>query len=291
MRVKNIAHEALTEARFLSQLSKLLPSIDISLQPRAMCDSAAALFKLADPKRLAAFNAVAPASMRYHADSSVRSLCARLARGAQLRESLQDPSERVRSAALARLREVGEVSPDIAPAPDLSDVYYDSIAERLVNDYPDDSRDWVKRAIDATVRSHRSVSGVSLDAEKLADAVEKRLDALGMRADDSPLKEAIDALSESAAHERRSQPERSLGTSLVIERAALPIDVRKKMLDEHGVLAIDFPKRVKLTGRLDDRARSQLTKLVSTLNAKLRGAARASWLLESPRSALIVYRS
>lgn len=303
----NKARRALSEARFAVALRELLPKLDATLPPVALAEAAARLFKLADPRSVAQFRAAPPESMMLHQSSAVRALAARLSRGERLREALRDQSAQVRAAATQRLLEVGDTAQDTAPLADLSDEYYGSIAQRLVNDYPDSSGDWVGGAVAACVRSYRSTSGVQLDAEKLRSAVDARLAELGELASFSPLKEAIDALGEdddqACDEDRRDDCEDSDaddaadddvltdgGQRCVVERAQLSAAVRRRAA-EAGVFATDGPRRVIFEKKMRYADKRAVERIARRASVQLGGGVKVSWIAETPSSALISYRS
>jgi len=287
------AQQALSEAKFFISLERLIPKLDISLPATVIAEHASQLFKLADPKAVISFKESVPKSLMEHDSSAVRAVCARLSRGRQLQESLNDPSKNVRAAALSRLREVGETMPDTAPLVDLSDEYYDSIAQRLVNDFPDRSGDWVSVAVADVVRSYRATSGVALDAKKLKAAVKHRLAEMQDCTDFSCLEESIAAMRE--LEDEECEPRNDEVTEppeeddYVIESARLPKLIQQRMLSEHASVVIDAPRRITFTHRIGHSERAIAGRIARQVETSLRGTSRVKWCVESPDTVLLSY--
>lgn len=288
MNVRN-ARCALLEARFVSALSKVIP---INKSSGMTLDETFSAFARAFPRAhrraLSSFSATVPSHLAESSNVTVRAVCARVARGEQLKHALGDASRYVREAAISRLVEVGEALPDAAPEHvDLSDEYYASIAQRLVNDFPDRNGDWVSDAVAATVRSYRTSSGVQLDAEKLLDAVEERLAELNEEGPCGPLDEAIESLSDHGVE--RQTPSVNVNIRARIERAELPTAVRQRILSESGALAFDAPSRVTFRSQIGARERAALRGIVTAVARELHGVARVSWVQDGARTATFVY--
>lgn len=280
---------AMLEARFVSALSKVIPITASSGMTLDETFSAfARTFPHANRRAVASFSAVAPVHLAESSNVTVRAVCARVARGEQLKRALRDASRHVREAAISRLVEVGEVLPDAAPEPmDLSDEYYASIANRLINDFPDRNGDWVSDAVAATVRSYRTSSGVQLDAEKLLDAVSERLAELNEEGPCGPLDEAIEALGRCDAESPTVRLAERMHAS--VRRAQLPIGIRKRILSESGSLVFDAPSRVSFRSQIGVRERAALRTIVATVTRELHGVARVSWVQDGERTATFTY--
>lgn len=281
---------ALLEARFVSALSKVIPIVSqrgMTLDETFLAIARA--FPRADRRALSSFSATVPKHLAESVSVTVRAVCARVSRGEQLKHALCDASRLVREAAVSRLVEVGEVLPDVAPSPvDLSDEYYASIAQRLVNDFPDRNGDWVRDAVAATVRSYRTTSGVQLDAEKLLDAVDERLADLNEEGPcGGPLDEAIEQLAVASCHDPQeravlhSQPHITIGT--------LPRAVSKHIFEEAGAIVVDGPRRVLFDSSIGSRERTIIKQIVESAVRDMHGKVTVQWTQDGPRSVSLRY--
>lgn len=290
--------QVLSEAKYFLELEKLIPKLDTSLPAKGVAASVALLFKLADPKSVKRFSATAPVSLTEHQDSSVRAMCARLSRGRQLRAALKDSSKAVREAASIRLLEVGETMPDSAPLVDLSKEYYDNIAYRLIKDYPDNTGDWINLAVRAAVNSYRATSGVSLDPVKLKNAVKEKFAELQQtEMTVSYLEEAIEHFDRLADEEDRDQrdvlcdDQTEECNDYQIETCILPPLIRQRMMTEHDSVIVHGPKKIIFERQINGDAKRIAQRVADTIASKLRGTAKVSWIVESPNSISILYKS
>lgn len=243
-------------------------------------------FPHANRRKISSFSAEPPAHLVESASTTIRAVCARIARGRALQALTHDQSRIVREAAISRLHEIGEILPDAMPEPiDLSDEYYASIAQRLVNDFPDRNGDWVRDAVAATVRSYRMTSGVQLDAERLLDAVDERLAELNSECSSLPLDEAIETLGDvDDVH----MVERPAPISASVVHGVLPLDIRRRILDESGSIVIDAPKRITFRTSIGPRERSAIAKVITAATAGMHNIV-ANWTQVGQRTATIQY--
>lgn len=293
--------QVLSEAKYFLELEKLIPKLDTTLPAKGIATSVAQLFKLADPKSIKRFNALAPVSLAEHQDSSVRAMCARLSSGKQLRTALKDSSKVVREAAMIRLSEVGETQPDTAPLVDLSKEYYDNIAYRLIKDYPDTTGDWINAAVKAAVNSYRATSGVTLDPVKLKAAVKEKF-AEDQQANTmfTCLEEAIEHLDQLADEDRDDDDSRDVlcdddeteeCNNYKIESCVLPRLIRQRMMTEHDSVITHGPKMIVFERKINNESKKIAQRVADTIASKLHGTARVSWTIESPNSISILYKS
>jgi len=292
--------QVLSESKYFIELEKLIPSLDTTLPVKGIATSVAHLFKLADPKSVKRFSAVAPSSLSEHKDSAVRAMCARFARGKHLQIALKDPSRTVREAAQIRLTEVGETLPATESLVDLSKEYYNNIAYRLIKDYPDTSGDWINLAVKATVDSYRSTSGVRLDPSKLKAAVKEKFAELQQTST------VVHYLEEAIQHFEKLAEKDELDTlcdnendgeddcdesGYRVETRILPKLIRQRMLTEHDSVIVDGPKTIFFEKTINGAAKQVAQRLADTMTSKLRGTAKVSWIVESPNSISFLYKS
>ena len=284
----NNARQTLQETRFLTALTDVVP-IELA-HGMTLDETFAALaraFPRANRRRISSFSAVPPQHLAESANVTIRAVCARVSRGVALHRAVHDAARHVREAAIARLQEVGEILPDMMPEPiDLSDEYYASIAQRLVNDFPDRNGDWVSDAVAATVRSYRTTSGVQLEAERLLDAVEQRLAELNEEGPCGALDEAIRSLGDVKPEPFVEQQARAPQANVTL--GVLPLAVRKHVLEESGRIIVDAPKRARFGSSIGPRERVILNRMVATVVREMRGVT-ARWTQDGPSSASFQY--
>jgi hypothetical protein len=140
--------------------------------------------------------------------------------------------------------------------------YYNNIAYRLIKDYPDNTGDWITAAVNATVNSYRTTSGVTLDPVKLKAAVkEKFAEMQESNTFYSCLEEAIEHLDEMIEQDNQDtevicdDEEDESDNRYTLESDELPALIQQRMFNEHNSIVVDGPKTIIFERKLTSEAK------------------------------------
>lgn len=287
--LKNKINNILKEAKFVNALNNVFPRLETRHQTlEQIMFGAINLFSTAKKHKIENFSANIPQSLIEHTNPKIRALCARISNRTQIKEFMHDSVSFVKSAAIKRLNELGEVMPDSAPLADLSDEYYASIAQRLVNDFPDRNGDWIETAVNGLINSYRTVNGVVLDYDKLLSAVEEKLSELNLdfcdddNSDDNCFNESIEQ-NDNLLIEQKS--------SYRIVNQILPLEVRRRLFENHETVVLDMPHRIRFNSKIGLKEQKELNTLVTNISNKLNNDVNVSWIQENTQSAILKYEN
>ncbi len=287
--LKNKINNILKEAKFVNALNNVFPRLETRHQTlEQIMFGAINLFSTAKKHKIENFSANIPQSLIEHTNPKIRALCARISNRTQIKEFMHDSVSFVKSAAIKRLNELGEVMPDSAPLADLSDEYYASIAQRLVNDFPDRNGDWIETAVNGLINSYRTVNGVVLDYDKLLSAVEEKLSELNLDFCDDDNSDD-NCFNESAEHNDNLLTEQK--SSYRIVNQILPLEVRRRLFENHETVVLDMPHRIRFNSKIGLKEQKELNMLVTNISNKLNNDVNVSWNQENTQSAILKYEN
>ena len=287
--LKNKINNILKEAKFVNALNNVFPRLETRHQTlEQIMFGAINLFSTAKKHKIENFSANIPQSLIEHTNPKIRALCARISNRTQIKEFMHDSVSFVKSAAIKRLNELGEVMPDSAPLADLSDEYYASIAQRLVNDFPDRNGDWIETAVNGLINSYRTVNGVVLDYDKLLSAVEEKLSELNLDFCDDDNSDD-NCFNESVEHNDNLLTEQK--SSYRIVNQILPLEVRRRLFENHETVVLDMPHRIRFNSKIGLKEQKELNTLVTSISNKLNNDVNVSWIQENTQSATLKYEN
>lgn len=287
--LKNKINNILKEAKFVNALNNVFPRLETRHQTlEQIAFDAVNLFSTAKKHKIENFSATIPQSLIEHTNPKIRALCARISNRAQIKEFMHDSVSFVKNAAIKRLNELGEVMPDSAPLADLSDEYYASIAQRLVNDFPDRNGDWIETAVNGLINSYRTVNGVVLDYDKLLSAVEEKLSELNLDFCDD---DNDNCFNESVEHNVNDNLLTEQKSSYHIVNQILPLEVRRRLFENHETVVLDMPYRIKFNSKIGLKEQKELNTLVTSISNKLNNDVNVSWIQENTQSVILKYEN